>query len=196
MSVFRPLYNWAMKQAQKPYAFGLLFLVAITEPCISPIPPDVLLIPMSIAHRDRAFKFAAASVLGLFLGSIAGYLIGVFGMDTIGKWLIHTYHLQDGVEKFQDIFDKWGLAAVVAKGLVPLVPIPLILLVVGSGAAGIHPLTFSIAIILSQGARLFLEAYLIRRYGAPVQQFIERYLTWIGVAILVLVGAVVYLVAK
>ncbi len=193
MSMFRPLYDWGLKQAEKPYALGLLFLVALTEPCVSPIPPDVLLIPMTIGHREKAYRFALASVIGLFLGGAAGYLIGAFAMDTVGQWLINTYHLQEGFDAFNRTFDKWGLWMVIGKGLVPFVPVPLVFLVVGSGGAHINPLFFGLSIVLSQGARLFFEAWLVRRYGAPVRQFIERYLTWIGLAVLAVVGAVIWL---
>lgn len=196
MSVFRPLYNWALRQARKPYANALLFLVALTEPCLSPIPPDILLIPMALAHREKAFRFAATCLLGVMLGSIVGYLIGDIAMDTLGQWIVKTYNLQSAFSEFHSLFDKWGVLILVAKGLVPFTPIPLIFLMVASGAAKCNPLIFALAVGASQGARLFAEAWLIHRYGEPVRNFIERYLTWIGVGILLVVALFFILVGK
>ena len=194
MSVFRPIYDWALKQAKKPYADALLFLVALTEPCISPMPPDILMIPMAIAHREKAFRFALICLVGLVLGSIAGYGIGALAMKTVGLWIVNTYHLENAFVTFHEVFDKWGMLILVGKGFVPFIPIPLIFLMVASGAAHFNPIVFGLCFALSQGARLFLEAWLIRRYGEPVQNFIERRLTWIGMAIVAVVAVFVWLV--
>ena len=194
-SILAPLYKKALVHAKKPYAVALLFLLAITEPCVSPIPPDILLIPMAIAHREKAFRFAIICVIGLLLGSILGYGIGALAMDTIGQWLVTTYHLQEEFAKFQMVFDRWGVLILIAKGFMPLIPIPLIVLMVASGAAHLNPLLFFVTVGVSQAARLFLEAWLIHKYGEPVHAFIERYLTWIGAVVVAVIGVVVWMVA-
>ena len=195
MSIFRPIYTWALGQARKPYADGLLFLLALTEPCVSPIPPDVLMVPMAIAHPARAYRFAGICLIGLLIGCVFGYGIGALAMDSAGQWLITTYHLENELVTFNETFARWGVLILVAKGLVPIVPVPLIVLMVASGAAKMNPLLFGLSFGLSQATRLFLEAWLVRRYGDPVRNFIERYLTWIGVTLVSLVGAFVWLLA-
>jgi len=189
MSIFRPLYDLALRHATKPYAQGLLFLIAVTEPCLSPIPPDVLMIPMALAHRERAMRFAMIAVIGLVLGSVAGYGIGAVGMYTIGQWLVSTYDLQDEFAAFSDIFKRWGYLILIAKGFVPLIPVPLIVLMVASGAAHLNFPLFLLTVGASQAVRLLLEAWLIHCYGEPVRNFIERYLTWIGFGVVACVGA-------
>jgi len=193
MSIFRPVYDWASRQAKKPHATGMLFLLAVTEPCLSPIPPDVLMIPMAIAHREKAFTFAITCILGVLIGSVFGYAIGALAMDTAGQWLVQTYHLDSELQSFELLFKKWGVLILVGKGFVPFIPIPLIALMVASGAASLNPFVFIITVGASQAARLFLEAWLIHHYGEPVRLFIEKYMTWIGVAACAVVGAFVAL---
>jgi membrane protein YqaA with SNARE-associated domain len=187
MSVFRPLYDWSLRQAKKPYAEGLLFLLAATEPCLSPVPPDVLLLPMAIAHREKAFRLAIICLCGVIIGSLVGYGIGAVGMATIGHWVVDTYHLQTSFKHFHDLFDRWGLLIVVAKGLLPIIPIPLTFLVIASGMAHLNLAGVLISMAASQGSRFFFEAWLIHRFGEPVRKFIERYLTWVGLTIVAVI---------
>lgn len=188
MSVFRPLYDWALHQAKKPYAKPLLFLVAMIEPCLVPIPPDTLLIPMMLAKREKAFEFALICTTGSVIGGLIGYGVGALAMATIGQWIITTYHLESAFQMFSDGFHKWGMWIILAKGFTP---IPFILVSVASGMTHLNIGIFAFSATLTRGGRFFLEAFLIRRFGQPVQDFIERYLTWIGLAVLaVIVGAV------
>jgi membrane protein YqaA with SNARE-associated domain len=191
MSVFRPLYDWALRQAEKPYAKLMLFCVALIEPCLIPIPPDTLLIPMVIARRDKAFQFAAICTLGSVIGGVIGYGVGALAMATVGQWIISTYHLQSAFQMFSDGFHKWGMWIILAKGFTP---IPFILVSVASGLTKLNLGIFVFSATLTRGGRFFLEAYLIRKFGQPVQDFIERYLTWIGLGVLAAIGGGVWLV--
>ena len=191
MSVFRPLYDWALRQAEKPYAQALLFLVAVIEPCLIPIPPDTLLIPMSIARRDRAYRFAAITTVGSVTGGVIGYGVGALAMATIGAWIVETYHLQSAFHMFEEGFRRWGMWIILAKGLTP---IPFILVSVASGMSHFNLAVFIVSASITRGARFFLEAFLIRRFGQPVQNFIERYMTWIGLGVLALIVGAVWLV--
>jgi len=193
MSIFRPLYDWALRQAQKPYAAGLLFFVALIEPCLLPIPPDTLLIPMIIARRDKAWRFAAICTIGSVIGGIIGYGIGALAMATIGQWIVETYHLQSAFQMFSDGFHKYGMWIILAKGLTP---IPFILVSVASGMSHFNLGVFIFSATLTRGGRFFLEALLIRRFGAPVQDFIERYLTWIGLGVLAAIAGGVWFVVR
>ena len=181
MSAFRPLYDWALRQAEKPYAKVMLFFIALIEPCLVPIPPDTLLIPMMLARRDRAYQFALICSIGSVLGGVIGYGIGALAMATVGQWIVDTYHLQSALEMFRVGFRKWGMWIILAKGLTP---IPFILVSVASGVAKFPLAVFIFSASLTRGGRFFLEALLIRKFGQPVQDFIERYLTWIGLGVL------------
>ncbi len=177
----RALYDWVLRQAERPYAVWLLFFLALIEPCLFPLPPDTLLIPMAIARREKAFRFAAITTLGSVLGGLIGYGIGALAMATIGQWIVDTYHLQAGFERFHHGFNKWGMWIILAKGLTP---IPFMLVAVASGVAHLNIGVFVFSATLTRGARFFLEAVLIRAFGAPIKKFIEDYLTWIALAVL------------
>jgi membrane protein YqaA with SNARE-associated domain len=181
MSVLRPVYDWALKQAEKPYAAGLLFLVALLEPCLFPLPPDTLLIPLCIARRKEAYKLAGIATVGSVLGGLIGYGIGALAMATLGQWIVETYHLQDAFEHFRHGFHRYGMWIILAKGLTP---IPFILVTVASGVAHLNLGVFIVSATITRGARFFLEAFLLHRFGKPMRNFIERYLTWIALGAL------------
>jgi membrane protein YqaA with SNARE-associated domain len=191
MSVFRPLYDWALLQAKKPYAKHLLFFVAMIEPCLIPIPPDILLIPMVIARREKAYKFALICTIGSVLGGLIGYGIGALGMATIGKQIVEAYNLQSAFEMGRAEFHKWGMLIILAKGFTP---IPFIIVAIISGMTHFNLGVFIFSATLTRGGRFFLEAFLIRKFGAPVQNFIEKYLTWIALGVLAVIVGGVWLV--
>jgi membrane protein YqaA with SNARE-associated domain len=102
-------------------------------------------------------------------------------MATLGQWIVDTYHLQNAFQTFHDQFNKYGVAIILAKGLTP---IPFKLVTIASGAAGLNLGAFVLAAAVTRGARFFFVSWLIRRYGAPIQKFIEKYLTWVALAVL------------
>lgn len=177
----RPLYDWTLRQAEKPYAAAVLFVVAFAEASFFPLPPDLLLIPMALAARDRAWRFALICTVGSVLGGLAGYGIGAAAMATIGQWIVDTYHLQDAFQRFHDGFNKWGVWIILAKGLTP---IPFKLVTIASGVAHLDLLSFTLSAAATRGARFFLVAGLIRAFGSPIKIFIERYLNWVALGVL------------
>jgi len=184
MSVFRPLYDWTMRQAEKPWARYTLFGVSFAESSVFPIPPDALLLPMALADRARAYMLAAICTAGSVLGGLLGYAIGAFLLATVGLWVIETYHLQEGFNRFHDEFNKWGTWVIILKGFTP---IPFKLVTIASGAAHFPIVPFVLASIATRGARFFLVAWLAKRFGAPIQRFVEKYLTWVLLGFLLLI---------
>ena len=182
MNPLRSLYDWLLKQAEKPYAEFLLFGVAFAEASFFPLPPDILLLPMVLARRDRAWRLGAICTAGSVLGALLGYGIGMLGMATLGQWIVNTYHLQDAFQKFQDGFAQWGVWLILAKGLTP---IPFKLITIASGVAGLNLVKFALACAVTRGARFFLVALLVKLYGEPIKIFIEKYLNWVALAVLV-----------
>ena len=156
--------------------------VSFAESSFFPIPPDVVLVPVVLANRERAYWIAFVCTVASVLGGMLGYAIGAFLMETVGQWLVSFYGLAEGIAGFEEMFLKYGAAIILIKGLTP---IPYKLVTIASGIAGYPFLLFVLLSLLTRGFRFFLIAFLLKRYGEPVQEFIERRLTLIGWAILI-----------
>jgi len=184
MSPIRSIYNWTLRQAEGPYAAYVLFAVAFAESSFFPIPPDVLLVPMALARREKAWRYALICTVGSVIGGLLGYTIGAFLYDTVGQWIITTYHMQDAFQRFHDEFNKWGVVIILAKGLTP---IPFKLVTIASGVAALPIVPFVLAAIATRAVRFYLVAGLVRHFGEPIRTFVEKYLNWVALGILVLI---------
>jgi membrane protein YqaA with SNARE-associated domain len=189
--MLRALYDWTMRKAAGANAPRALAVVSFTESSFFPIPPDVLLVPMVLAARARAWKLATICTVASVLGGLAGYAIGFFLFETVGRWVIELYGLQRGFESFRAAYGEWGLWIILVKGLTP---IPFKVVTIASGAAAFDLPVFVLASIATRGARFFLVAALIRRYGEPVRIFVESRLTLVTTILAIaLVGGFVAL---
>ncbi|MFY9287758.1 MAG: YqaA family protein [Alphaproteobacteria bacterium] len=182
----RKLYNAVLKQAEKPYAAWILFVIATIEASVFPIPPDALLVPMAIANRRKAYRYALICTLGSVLGALIGYAIGALAMATIGQWVVTTYHLEEALQNFQVLFEKWGVWIILIKGLIFIIPFKLV--TIACGLAEFNLIKFVLACLITRAARFYLLAWLISRYGEPIKNFIERYL---GLLALLFCGGIV-----
>ena len=181
--MLRKLYDWTLNLAARPNALRALGLVSFTESSFFPIPPDVVLIPMVLARRDRAWLIAGVCTTASVLGGMLGYAIGLYLFDTIGAWVINLYGLQDKVAQFQSFYDEYGLVVILVKGLLP---IPFKLVTIVSGAMHFDVPTFIGACLVTRGLRFFAVAALLKTYGAPIQAFIEKRLTLVFLLFLAL----------
>lgn len=184
MTIIRSMYDWALRQAEGPYASFVLFAIAFAESSFFPIPPDVLLLPMALANREKAWRYAAICTLASVLGGLLGYAIGAYLYDTLGQWIITTYHMQDAFQRFHDEFNKWGVYVILAKGLTP---IPFKLVTIASGVAALPLVPFVLASIVTRALRFYLVAGLAWKFGEPVRTFIEKYLNWVALGVLVVI---------
>jgi len=177
--MLRRLYERMLRLAASPDAPAWLALLAFCEGIFFPIPPDVMLAPMVLARRERAWRYTAIVLSASVLGGSVGYTVGYF-LHPIGVWLLQLTG-SDPVE-FQRFYRHWGV-------LLLAVPIPYKLTAIASGLFKLNfPLFFG-ASILIRGLRFFLVAGLIRQYGAPMQEFVERRLGLVVSAIaLALIG--------
>jgi len=182
--MFRKLYDWVLRLAGHRHATRYLAVISFAESSFFPIPPDVMVVPMILAQRERAWRIAAICTVFSVLGGIAGYAIGMFLYDSVGLWLIRLYGMGEGIEQFRATYREWGVAIVLLKGLTP---IPFKLVTIASGIAGFSFPKFVAAAVVTRGARFFLIAWLLKRYGEPVQAFIEKRLTLVGILLLVCV---------
>lgn len=184
--MLRRLYNRLISLAERKEALPALAAVSFAESSFFPLPPDVMLIPMVLANRQKAWLFAGVCTIASVVGGLLGYAIGYFLLQTVGAWLIKAYGLAHGYQQYQEQFAKWGLWIILIKGLTP---IPYKLVTIASGAAKFSLPVFVGASIVTRGARFYLVAGLLRVYGAPIRTFIEKNLTWVTTGFLaVLVG--------
>ncbi len=168
--MLRRLYNWTLSLAAHRRAVPALALISFTESSFFPIPPDVVLIPMVLAARARAFFIAAVCTISSVLGGIAGYAIGFFLYETIGKPLLDFYGYTDRFADFQGHYNEWGLLIVFAAGLTPL---PYKVFTIASGVTGLGLVPFIAGSLISRGLRFYVIAFLLWRYGSPIRTFVE-----------------------
>jgi membrane protein YqaA with SNARE-associated domain len=189
--MLRRAYEWCIAAAYKPYALWLMGAVSFVESSFFPIPPDVMLIPMSLARPQRAWTYATLCTLTSVAGGLLGYAIGALLYDSVGHWLISLYGLGDKVEAFREGYARWGSLIILLKGLTP---IPYKLVTITSGFAGYNLGLFVVLSLVARGGRFYLLAFLLSRYGAAAREMIEKRLGFwftVGAAILVvgIVGA-------
>jgi membrane protein YqaA with SNARE-associated domain len=188
-SLLRRLYDWCVAAAGKRHALAILTAVAFAESSFFPIPPDVMLVPMSLARPDRAFLLAAWCTVASVIGGIVGYSIGALLYDSIGLWLIHLYGYGDKVEAFRAAYAQWGAWIILIKGLTP---IPYKIVTITSGFAGYNFVLFVVLSLVTRGIRFFLLAFLLHRYGELARHVIEKRLAlWTSLFAAVLVIGIV-----
>ncbi len=156
--------------------------VSFAESSFFPIPPDVMLVPIVLANRDRAYWIATVCTIASVLGGILGYAIGAFLWDSVGHWLAQLYHLESKMEDLRGLYAEWGSLVILIKGLTP---IPFKLVTIASGVFSFNFPLFVLLATVTRAFRFFLIAFLLKRFGEPVQAFIERRLNLIGWAVLI-----------
>jgi membrane protein YqaA with SNARE-associated domain len=186
ISWLRRCYHWTLAWANHPRAKMALFLIALIESSIFPIPPDVLLIALALGRPDHSFRFAAVSTLGSTIGAAIGYLIGMALFATVAMPIIHFYGMMEQFELAQGWFGSYGVAIILIAGFSP---IPFKVFTIAAGAFGLPFLWFMLASLASRGARFYLEASLLHWGGPRLRELVERHFEWITIAVTVLVIA-------
>ena len=184
--MIRPLYDRILALSASPRAPLWLAIISFAEASFFPVPPDALLIPMVLARPQRAWALASICTLASVLGGCLGYLIGAELFDHVARPILRIYHAEAALGNFQALYARWGLWVILIKGLTP---IPYKLVTIASGAAHFNFAVFIAASAVTRSARFFLEAALLRRYGEPMRVFVERRLTLVTMAVLVLAVA-------
>ena len=183
--MLKRIYDWCVEAADKRYALWILGAVAFAESSFFPVPPDIMLAPMSLAQPKRAWLYAAVCTVASVLGGILGYAIGALLYDSVGHWLITLYGLGDKVEAFRASYAEWGALIILAKGVTP---IPYKLVTITSGFAGYNLPLFILFSIITRGGRFFIAAVLLNRYGDWIKVRIEKHL---GLAVAILLAVLV-----
>ena len=172
--MLRRLYDRVLALSASPRAPIWLAIVSFAESSFFPIPPDALLIPMIIARPRQAFRLAAICTVASVLGGLLGYYIGYALYDQLAAPLIAFYHYEAAAQNFIARFNEWGLWVILIKGLTP---IPYKIVTITSGLTHFNLGVFIAASIVTRGLRFFLLAALLRAYGEPIREWIERRLT-------------------
>lgn len=184
--MFRRLYAWVVHTAAHPKAPWWLAALAFAESSFFPIPPDVMLAPMTLASRARAWRYASIATAGSTVGALLGYFVGLFFVDQLLPWLYQLGYY-DNYELVRQWFARYGFWAVLVAGFSP---IPYKLFTIAAGAVSMLLLPFVLASIVGRGARFFLVAGLARWLGPVFEQNLLKYLDWIGWTLVALIGCV------
>jgi len=180
------LYDWTMGLAAHRHAMWALAAIAFVESSVFPIPPDVLVIPMVLAARERAWRIAIVATVASVLGGLLGYGIGALLFETVGRPVLELYGYIDKFAEFQRLFAEWGAWIVAGFGFTPF---PYKVITITSGVVNLDPTVFMIASVISRAARFFLVAALLWWFGPPIRTFIEKNLPVLTLLFFVLLFA-------
>lgn len=189
MKIFSPLYELAMKWARHPRAPWYLGGLSFAESSFFPIPPDVMLAPMSLAQPNRALWFATLTTLTSVVGGIFGYLIGVYAYEFVQPMLEGGSYAEP-FGRAKQWFDEWGWLAVLAAGFSP---IPYKVFTITAGVLSMAFLPFVAASFLGRGARFYLVSMLMAWGGEAMESRLRRWVDWLGwltVALVVIIVAI------
>ncbi len=184
---FERCYESMLLWAQHRHAVKYLFILSFAESSFFPLPPDVMLAPMSLSQPKRALFFALLTTVASVLGGVLGYMIGLYAIDWVMPWLQNSVYGASFI-RVQSWFEQWGVWAVFLAGFSP---IPYKVFTIASGAFGLVFLPFVVASILGRGARFFLVAGLIGWGGERLDRLIRQYMNtlgWLMVCLVVMVA--------
>ena len=183
MKLFRNLYNWTLDKASHRHASWFLSIISFAESSFFPIPPDIILIPMVLAKRTKAFFYALICTFSSVAGGIFGYLIGFVLFNTIGVHLINFYNLNEHVSEFKSYYIAYGAWVVIIAGFTPF---PFKVITIASGLFQLNFIIFIFCSLISRGARFYLVASLLYFLGDNVKIFIDKYFNFLTILFFVL----------
>ena len=188
--MFSKLYDWVMQKSAHPKAPVYLSGLSFAESSFFPIPPDVMLMPMSLARPEKAFYFAWLTTLFSVLGGILGYLIGYYAIEAIMPTIESMGYLPK-LEMAQSFFDEYGVWVVFIAGFSP---IPYKVFTISAGMSAMALLPFIIASAIGRGARFFLVAGLMKFGGKKIEPMIRKWVDWLGWLMVAIIA--IYLIMK
>ena len=175
--MLRRFYDRVLALSASPNAPWWLAAISFAEASFFPIPPDILLIPMALTRPQRAWLLAAVCTIASVMGGALGYYIGYALFVQVAQPILATYGYAAKFAAFQSTFAEYGVEIILLKGLLP---IPYKIITIACGAAAFSFPKFMAASLVTRGARFFLVAGLIRWFGEPVREFIEKRLAMVS----------------
>lgn len=188
MRIFSKIYDRVMGWASHRHAQFYLAGLSFTEASFFPIPPDVMLAPMSLSHPERAWWYAFLATMSSTIGGLLGYAIGMFFWVSVKPWVISIGYLP-AYEHAQLWFHQYGFLALVIAGFTPI-PYKLFTIAAGSMSMALAP--FVAASLIGRGLRFFLVATLMKFGGAKMENLLRQYVDVIGWVSLALVVVAIY----
>jgi membrane protein YqaA with SNARE-associated domain len=184
MRIFGRIYERCLAWAAHRHAERYLAAVSAAESVVFPIPPDVMLAPMTLARPERGLRYATICTVASVLGGVLGFLLGAFALDAVMPW-IERAGKRETFEQIHQLFATYGFWIVFIAGFTP---IPYKIFTIASGAAGMGFLPFVLGSLVGRGGRFFLVAVLLRWGGARLEGSLRRYVEWIGWGTLVVLA--------
>ena len=195
--MFRKLYNKTIELAGNKYSKFFLGTVSFIESFIFPIPPDVIILPMTIAKPKKWIQIALIATIGSVAGAVLGYFIGYIFFNEIGIKIFELYGV-DNVSFLKDKVSSEGgvIAWMTLLAIAGFTPVPFKLLTITSGFVHFNIFYFIIVSILTRGSRFFIIAFLIGNFGPAMKKIIEKKLITLSIIFTIIVIIVAYLVYK
>ena len=188
MNIFRSLYNWTLDKASHKKASWFLVLVSFVESSFFPIPPDILLIPMILAKRLKAWLYALICTLSSVTGGLAGYAIGIFFYASIGSTIVELYGLSDSFNLFESYYNQYGIWIVLGAGFTPF---PFKFITIASGVFNLNIFLFVIIAMIARGLRFYLIATLLFIFGNVIKNLIDKYFNFlVSLFFILLIGSI------
>ncbi|MGQ9618545.1 MAG: YqaA family protein [Candidatus Aminicenantia bacterium] len=178
MKYLRKLYDWVLSWAKTTYGPLILFLIAFAESSFFPVPPDILLIALSLGALSKSFRFAFITALGSVLGGMFGYFIGFQLFNLIGEPILKFYGLMAKYYEVQNLYNLYNAWIV---GIAGFTPIPFKLATITAGVCKVDFKIFILASAFSRSARFFLIAVLFKIFGEKIKEFIDKYFNLLSI---------------
>ena len=182
-ALVKATYDYMLNLASRRNAMYFLFAVAFIESSFFPIPPDVMLIPMVLAAPAKAWRIAGIATAASVLGGAFGYAIGIFFFDLIARPILTFYGYMHQFDVFKDYYHEWGAWIVFGAGITPF---PYKVITIASGVVHLDFAVFMLASVVARGMRFYLVAWLLKKYGEPMKDYIEKNLGMLSVLFLLL----------
>ncbi len=191
--MLKRLYDWTMEKAAHEHAERWLFIISFMESSFFPIPPHPLLGLMCLAQPKRAIRFGIICTVSSVLGGVFGYAIGYFLYESVGASVLSVLGLSESFPPAACYLREYGAQIILVKGATP---IPFKLITITAGFIQLNLITFIWASIISRGFQFMLVGFLFWKFGAPIKVFIEKYLTILSIAFVVLLVGGFYMAAQ
>jgi membrane protein YqaA with SNARE-associated domain len=181
--MMRSIYEWTMEKAASDRAPQALAAVSFVESSFFPIPPDVMLVPMVLANRAKAWIYASIATISSVIGGAFGYAIGHYFFEAIGQPILDFYGKAASFSDFAQWFNEWGVWILIIKGMTPF---PYKVLTIAAGVTNMPFAEFMLASVVARAMRFYLVAGLLYYFGESIRDFIDRRLTLVTTSFVVL----------
>jgi len=191
MKIFDPIYKMVMNWARHPAAEKYLAAVSFAESSFFPIPVDVMLAPMALADRSKAWRYAFIATVMSVLGALAGYFFGAVLFDSFGQQVIDGFGWQHKFDYVKEGFNRWGVLIVLIASFTPF---PYKIVTISAGIVSLPLLPFILLSIVGRGGRFFLVSGLIYFFGDSIESVLDKWVERIGwgTLILTVLGVLAY----